>query len=199
MPAKGSRTVRGPRFTKPKPKVRDARDPELYDDGVVAGIRQELTAHRLPLDGQELSPMPAELPMRKRLSTYSPGKLCEVALGLLAAGLERVSHIDEVKHDPGLCAALGVEQLPDQATMSRFFADATARQVQWLRARNRSFSQGLEALLADKWWPHGASVLHARAGSGPNRCAPTPMAPNNRCSPASSKPAITAPTCLCII
>ena len=178
MPAKGSRTVRGPRFTKPKPKVRDARDPELYDDGVVAGIRQELTAHRLPLDGHELSPMPAELaqleykcdmpqltgyagmplfmkfaygvgladlvaelPMRKRLSTYSPGKLCEVALGLLAAGLERVSHIDEVKHDPGLCAALGVEQLPDQATMSRFFADATARQVQWLRARNRSFSK----------------------------------------------------------
>ena len=61
MPAKGTRTVRGPRFTKPKPKVRDARAPELYDDTVVAGIRQELTAHRLALDGQERSPMPADL------------------------------------------------------------------------------------------------------------------------------------------
>ena len=178
MPAKGSKTVRGPRFTKPKPKVRDARDPELYDHSVVAGVRQELTAHRLALDGHQLSPMPAELtqleytcdmpaltgyagmpalmkfahglgladlvaelPVRKRLSIYSPGKLCEVSVGILAAGLERVSHIDDVKQDPGLCLAMDVAQLPDQATMSRFFNSATEAQVSWLRARNRSFSK----------------------------------------------------------
>ncbi|GAH54264.1 unnamed protein product, partial [marine sediment metagenome] len=71
----------------------------------------------------------------------APGKLCEVTVAILAAGLERVSHIDEVKHDPGLCAALGLEQLPDQATLSRFFADATEAQVNWLRGRNRAFSK----------------------------------------------------------
>jgi len=178
MPARGTRTVRGPRFTKPKAKVRDARDPELYDATVVAGIRQELTADRLRLDGQERSPMPADLadlqyvcdmpeltgyagmpalmkfaygfgladlvadlPVRKRLSRYSPGKLCEVVVGILAAGLERVSHIDDVKQDPGLCLALDVAQLPDQATMSRFFTGATGRQVSWLRGRIRSFSK----------------------------------------------------------
>jgi len=178
MPAKGSKSSPGPRFTKTKPKVRDARDPQLYDAQVVAGIRQELTGHRLQLQGYQLSPMPAklaalayeadapeltgyagmpvflkfaygcgladlvaELPRHKRESLYAPGKLCEVTVAILAAGLERVSHIDEVKHDPGLCAALGLEQLPDQATLSRFFAEATEAEVSWLRARNRAFSK----------------------------------------------------------
>ena len=178
MPAKGARNRPGPRFTKPKPKVRDARDPHLYDPQVISEIRQELTGHRLQLDGHQLSPMPSDLaqlayqcdapevtgyagmpafmkfaygfglsdllgdlPMPKRESIYAPGKLSEVVVAILAAGLERVSHIDDVKHDPGLCVALGLEQLPDQATLSRFFRDANPAQVSWLRARNRAFSK----------------------------------------------------------
>lgn len=91
--------------------------------------------------GCGLADLVAELPVGKRVSMYSPGKLCEVSVGILAAGLERVSHIDDVKHDPGLCLALEVAQLPDQATMSRFFGSATNSQVSWLRGRNRSFSK----------------------------------------------------------
>ncbi|MCK4299333.1 MAG: hypothetical protein KAX80_07365, partial [Planctomycetes bacterium] len=178
MPAKGARNRPGPRFTKPKPKVRDARDPHLYDPQVISEIRQELAGHRLQLDGHQLSPMPTDLaqlayqcdapevtgyagmpafmkfaygfgladllgdlPMPKRESIYAPGKLSEVVVAILAAGLERVSHIDDVKHDPGLCVALGLEQLPDQATLSRFFRDANQAQVSWLRGRNRAFSK----------------------------------------------------------
>ena len=81
------------------------------------------------------------LPMPKRESLYSPSKLCEVVVAILAAGLERVAHVDEVSHDPGLCAALGLERLPDQATLSRFFGEVRAPQVRYLREVNRDFSR----------------------------------------------------------
>ncbi len=81
------------------------------------------------------------MPTSKRESVYSPGKLCEVVVGILAAGLERVAHVDEVSHDPGLCAALGLERLPDQATLSRFFAEARDGQVRHLRQVNRDLSR----------------------------------------------------------
>ena len=88
-----------------------------------------------------LSNRVADLPLSKRQSRYSPGKLCEVMIAILAGGLERVSHIDDVTHDPGLCAALGVERLPDQATLSRFFRDVTEQTVKFLRQANRHFSR----------------------------------------------------------
>jgi len=91
--------------------------------------------------GFGLADLLGDLPMPKRESIYAPGKLSEVVVAILAAGLERVSHIDDVKHDPGLCVALGLEQLPDQATLSRFFRDGNPAQVSWLRARNRAFSK----------------------------------------------------------
>lgn len=127
IPAQGAKNGPGPRFTKPKPRVRDARDPHLYDPRVISEIRQELTGHRLQLDGHQLSPMPSDLAqlayqcdapkvtgyagmpafmnfayglgladllgdlaMRKRESTYAPGKLSELVVAILAAGLERV-------------------------------------------------------------------------------------------------------------
>jgi hypothetical protein len=46
-------------------------------------------------------------------------------VAILAGGLERVSHIDDVKHDPGLALWVGLPQLPDRATFSRFLGDAT--------------------------------------------------------------------------
>ena len=65
----------------------------------------------------------------------------EVVVAILAAGLERVAHVDEVSHDPGLCASLGLERLPDQATLSRFFGEVRAPQVRHLRQINRDFSR----------------------------------------------------------
>jgi len=77
-------------------------------------------------------------------------------VAILAGGLERVSHIDDVTHDPGLCAAVGVERLPDQATLSRFFRDVSDPAVTFLRQANRHFSrqsatfkQGLKRLVVD--------------------------------------------------
>jgi hypothetical protein len=98
----------------------------------------------------------ADLPLSKRRSRYSPAKLCEVMVATLAAGLERVSHIDDVSHDPGLCAAVGVQRLPDQATFSRFFRDVSHHAVGFLRHANRQFSRqtttfkdGLKRLVVD--------------------------------------------------
>ena len=88
-----------------------------------------------------LSNRVADLPLSKRRSLYSPAKLCEVMVAILAGGLERVSHIDDVTHDPGLCAAVGVERLPDQATLSRFFRDAGDHTVNFLRHANRQLSR----------------------------------------------------------
>ena len=103
-----------------------------------------------------LSNRVADLPLSKRRSRYSPAKLCEVMVAILAGGLERVSHIDDVTHDPGLCAAVGVERLPDQATLSRFFRDAGDHTVKFLRHANRQFSrqtatfkEGLTRLVVD--------------------------------------------------
>ena len=81
----------------------------------------------------------AQLPWTKRRSVYSPAKLCEVVVALLAAGLERVSHVDDVTFDPGLCRSLGLERLPDQATLSRLFSEASERSVSALRELNREF------------------------------------------------------------
>ena len=82
----------------------------------------------------------AEIPIKRRCDAiYPPGKMGEVIVAILAAGLERVSHIDDVKDDPGLCAALGLARLPDQATISRFFSDATETTVEFLEARNHRF------------------------------------------------------------
>ena len=86
-------------------------------------------------DGLAGTPLP-----RRRDALYPPGTMCEVIVALLAAGLERVSHIDDVTHDPGLCAALGLERLPDQATCSRFFTDATTATVNFLAEFNQRFS-----------------------------------------------------------
>lgn len=83
-----------------------------------------------------LAPLPIE---RRGDAIYPPGKMGEVIVAILAAGLERVSHIDDVKDDPGLCAALGLQRLPDQATCSRFFSDANAAAVQYLEAVNHRF------------------------------------------------------------
>jgi hypothetical protein len=88
-------------------------------------------------DWVEATPLP-----RRGDALYPPGKLCEVTVAILAAGLARVSHIDDVKDDPGLGAALGLARLPDQATLSRFFADATASTVGFLEALNHRFSAG---------------------------------------------------------
>jgi hypothetical protein len=77
---------------------------------------------------------------RRRDAVYPPGKVGEVTIAILAAGLERVSHVDDVTYDPGLCAALGLKRLPDQATVSRFFSDAAPETVAFLRAVNHAFS-----------------------------------------------------------
>lgn len=77
---------------------------------------------------------------RRRDAIYPPGKVGEVTIAILAAGLERVSHIDDVTYDSGLCAALGLDRLPDQATLSRFFSDASPETVGFLRAANHAFS-----------------------------------------------------------
>ncbi len=82
-----------------------------------------------------------DLPLPKRDSVYSPGKLCEVIVQLLAAGLERVSHVDDVTYDAGLCRAVGLSRLPDQATLSRLFTQATDRTVAFLRQANQDFSR----------------------------------------------------------
>lgn len=83
----------------------------------------------------------AAVPIKRRCDTiYRPGKLCEVIVAMAAAGLERVSHIDDVKDDPGLCAMLGLDRLPDQATLSRFFSDATPAAVEYLQSVNRAFA-----------------------------------------------------------
>ena len=83
----------------------------------------------------------AQVPLSKRQSVYAPGKLCEVIVALLAAGLERVSHVDDYTTDPGLCAALGLERLPDQSTVSRFFDDATPGAVDAMRRLNQQFAR----------------------------------------------------------
>lgn len=84
----------------------------------------------------------ADVPLkRRRDAVYRGGKLCEVLVAMFVAGLERVSHIDEVKDDPGLCAAVGFDRLPDQATLSRFFSDAGAQTEQFLRSVNRRVSR----------------------------------------------------------
>ena len=109
--------------------------------------RPELTAFGgIPLFakfayGFGLADMVANISMSKPDSTYSPGKLCEATVLALAAGLTRIAHVDDYTHDPGLCEALGLERLPDQATFSRFFAAATEPAVHHLRHANRSFSQ----------------------------------------------------------
>lgn len=83
------------------------------------------------------------LPIKRRCdSTYPPGKMGEVIVAGLAAGLERVSHVDDVKDDPGLCAALGLDRLPDQATISRFFKDATEAAVGFVKSVNHRFTKG---------------------------------------------------------
>jgi len=82
-----------------------------------------------------------DLPLSKRDSVYSPGKLCEVVVQLLAAGLERVSHVDYVTHDAGLCQAVGLPRLPDQATFSRFFSQATDAAASFVRQANHAFSR----------------------------------------------------------
>jgi len=83
----------------------------------------------------------ASLPLAKRESLYTPGKLCEIVFASMAAGLSRISHVDDYTYDPGLCASLGVERLPDQATFSRLFASATPEAVAHLRAVNGDFSR----------------------------------------------------------
>lgn len=90
-----------------------------------------------------LADVAAEIPMGKNSSTYGAGKVAETIVMLLAAGLSRVSHIDDVTHDPGLCTALGLERLPDQSTLSRFFSEATDNAVQYLRAANRRMSEAI--------------------------------------------------------
>ena len=82
----------------------------------------------------------AQVPLSKRQSVYAPGKLCEVIVALLAAGLERVSHVDDYTTDPGLCAALGLPRLPDQSTLSRMFDDATPETVAAMRRLNQEFA-----------------------------------------------------------
>ena len=91
--------------------------------------------------GLGLADRVAALPLSKRSSVYSPGKLCEVVVELLVAGLSRVSHVDFVTHDEGLCEAVGLPRLPDQATLSRFFGDATPNALSHLRQVNREFSR----------------------------------------------------------
>ncbi|MBM3122890.1 MAG: IS1380 family transposase [Chloroflexi bacterium] len=83
----------------------------------------------------------AGVPLAKRESVYTPGKLCEVVFASLAAGLVRISHVDDHTYDPGLCASLGVERLPDQATLSRLFSSASEEAVAFLRGANRDFSR----------------------------------------------------------
>ena len=83
----------------------------------------------------------SDLPLSKRDSVYRPGKLCEVIVQALAAGLERVSHVDYVTHDAGLCQAVGLPRLPDQATFSRFFGQATDATAAFVRHANHAFSQ----------------------------------------------------------
>jgi len=98
--------------------------------------------------GAGLADWVLDLPLaRRRDAIYPPGKLCEVVVAILAAGLERVSHIDDVKDDPGLCMALGLQRLPDQATLSRFFSDATPEAVAFLPAVNHSFSAASTSFL----------------------------------------------------
>jgi len=78
---------------------------------------------------------------------YSAGKKCEVIIAGFVAGLERVAHFDDVKDDPGLCAAVGLERLPDQSTFSRFFAAANAATVAHLEATNQRFAGSTMATL----------------------------------------------------
>lgn len=83
----------------------------------------------------------ADIPLAKRESVYTPGKLCETVVASLAGGLTRISHVDDHTYDPGLCASLGLERLPDQATFSRLFASATEQSVAYLREVNGDFSR----------------------------------------------------------
>ena len=114
--------------------------------------RSELTAFGgLPLFAQfayglGLADLVCGLPMAKRESQYSPGKLCEAVVMALAGGLERISHVDDYTHDPGLCESLGVDRLPDQGTFSRLFSAANGNAVRHLREANRSFSQAATCL-----------------------------------------------------
>jgi hypothetical protein len=97
--------------------------------------------------GTGLADRVAQLPLAKRVSQYSPAKLCEVLIMLLAAGLERVSHVDDYTHDPGLCLALGLERLPDQATVSRFLSSARSNSVKYLREANQKLSREMTQTL----------------------------------------------------
>ena len=179
MSARGSGPRRGPRFTAPRSRVVDRRQPEQFDPGTLAQLRAQGAAQCLDLGGAEQLPPPpalaqltyaadapeltgfaglpalmkfaysvgladrlAGLPLpRKRPQRYPGGKLGEVVVALLAAGLSRVSHVDYVTHDPGLTTALGLERLPDQATLSRFFSAAGAAAVEFGRQVNRAFSR----------------------------------------------------------
>ena len=100
--------------------------------------------------GLGLADRVADLPLVKRDSIYSPGKLCEVMVALLAAGLERVSHVDDHNHDIGLCDSLGLERLPDQATLSRFFGDVGASAVAFMRRGNQEFSRQINEEVASR-------------------------------------------------
>ena len=186
MPAPGTRSKRGKRYTPPVVPMRDLRDERWYAESLASGVRHAATGDRLRLDGLEQSAMPDGLaglgyqcdrpeltafggipllaqfaygvgladlvggvPMAKRESVHSPGKLCEAVVMALAAGLSRISHVDDYTYDPGLCEALGVQRLPDQATFSRFFSSAKTIAVQHLREANRRFS-GAATRLRDR-------------------------------------------------
>lgn len=82
-----------------------------------------------------------DIPFPKRESVYSPRKLCETVVMILAAGLSRVSHVDHYTYDPGLCRSLGLERLPDQGQLSRFFTNADEASVDHLRAANRRLAK----------------------------------------------------------
>lgn len=83
------------------------------------------------------------LPIPKRDSTYSPGKLAEVTVMALAAGLPRISHVDHYTDDPGLCSAADLDRLPDQGTLSRFYSSAPAQAVSFLRDANHRMSHAV--------------------------------------------------------
>jgi len=83
-------------------------------------------------------------------NAYDP---CDTALGFIGGilcGADKLARVGHLAHDPAVAEVLGIEAVPSQSTLSRFFAGAAAGPARRFRActagRCRIWPRGPRAL-----------------------------------------------------